>query len=108
MPAALQTSHGLVGGRFGRRGGRKQAPFASLGLQLQAGVQQAVMRLPLLGRHQGARRGKEQAPSASLGPALQASVQQALLRLPMNVRRFLAGAFAGAGSVPVGAQVVLP
>lgn len=108
MPAALETSHGLVGGRFGRRRGRKQAPFASLGLQLQAGVQQAVMRLPLLGRHQGGRRGKEQPPSASLGPALQASVQQALLRLPMNVRRFLAGAFAGAGSVPLGAQVVLP
>ena len=36
------------------------------------------------------------APYASLGPHLQAGMKAALMHLPMNVRRFLAGAFAGA------------
>ena len=36
------------------------------------------------------------APLASLGPQLQAGMKAALMHLPMNVRRFLAGAFAGA------------
>ncbi len=46
-------------------------------------------------------RAPPQRPLASLGPQLQAGARQALLMLPMNVRRFLAGAFAGAGLLPV-------
>ena len=45
------------------------------------------------GQHGG--RGPR-APLASLGPQLQAGMKAALMHLPINVRRFLAGAFAGA------------